>query len=71
MEWKPIAEAPKDGRAFMVYVATDAHVGPHCFAPVSRDNDGGWWDDSTGDAIEPIAGATHWAPLPSPPGGSE
>jgi len=65
-EWQPIETAPKDGRAFMVYVVRSEN-GPHCFAPVSRDSDGGWWDDSTGDAIEPIRGATHWMPLPPGP----
>lgn len=62
----PIDTAPTDGRAFMIYVR-QADVGPHWFAPVSRDSEGGWWDDSTGDQIEPIRGATHWAELPEAP----
>jgi hypothetical protein len=66
-EWQPIETAPKDGRSFMVYVAKDDLAGPHCFAPVSRTSNGMWWDDSTGDRIEPIRGATHWMPLPAPP----
>ena len=66
-EWQPIETAPKDGRSFMVYVAKDDFAGPHCFAPVSRTNNGRWWDDSTGDHIDPIRGATHWMPLPAPP----
>lgn len=65
-EWKPIETAPKDGRGFMVYIAK-SDVGPHCFSPVSRRNDGTWWDDSTSDQIEPIKGSTHWMPLPEPP----
>lgn len=65
-EWKPIETAPKDGRGIMVWVA-NGRVTPHCFAPISITNDGGWWDDSTGDQIEPVEGATHWRSLPQPP----
>lgn len=64
--WRTIDSAPKDGQSFMVYVA-ESDMGPHCFAPVSRDTGGDWWDDSTGDCIEPIKGATHWQPLPASP----
>lgn len=66
-EWKPIETAPKNGRQFMVWVADDPVVVPHCFAPISMDSDGKWFDESTGDQIEPIKGATHWMPLPKPP----
>jgi len=70
MSWQPISTAPKDGRSFMVYVK-DSHVGSHCFAPVSRTDDGEWWDDSTGDQIETIRGASHWMPLPAPPAAAQ
>lgn len=65
-EWKTIDSVPKDGRAVMVWVA-NGHITPHCFAPISITSDGSWWDDSTGDQLEPIAGATHWMTLPGAP----
>lgn len=65
-EWQPIETAPKDGRTLMVWI-TDPDVSSHCFAPVSITSDGKWWDDSTGDQIEPLKNATHWMPLPEPP----
>ncbi len=65
-EWQPIETAPRDGRQIMVWVA-NGNITPHCFAPVSITSDSSWWDDSTGDQIEPIKGATHWMPLPEPP----
>jgi hypothetical protein len=66
MEWQPIESAPMDGRSFMVWVA-ESDMGAHWFAPVSITPGGKWWDDSTGDNIKPIDGATHWQPLPAPP----
>lgn len=66
-DWKEIATAPMDGSAIMIWVATDEIVGPHCFAPISITDDGKWWDDSTGDQIEVVKGATHWTALPAPP----
>jgi hypothetical protein len=66
MEWQPIETAPKDGRSFMLWVA-QSDMGAHWFAPVSITPDGNWWDDSTGDNIQPVNGATHWMPLPDPP----
>lgn len=66
MTWQPIETAPRDGRPFMVYI-TESDTGPHCLAPVSKDSGDDWWDESTGDCIKPIKGATHWMPLPAPP----
>ena len=66
-EWQPIETAPKDGRAIMVWIKGRLELQAHCFAPVSICDNGWWWDDSTGDQIEPIADATHWMPLPDPP----
>lgn len=65
-DWRPIETVPKDGRSFMVWIAHGEN-GPHCFAPVSITSDGGWWDDSTGDQLEPIRHATNWTPLPNVP----
>jgi hypothetical protein len=64
--WQPIETIPTSGKAVMLWVA-DTDVCPHCFAPVSVTADGNWWDDSTGDNIKPVNGATHWMPLPAPP----
>lgn len=66
-EWQNIATAPKTGESIMIWVEEDRQVGPHCFAPVSICDDGTWWDDSTGDQIEPIERATHWHPPPLHP----
>ena len=68
--WQTMDSAPRDGSAFMVYVA-QSDLGPHWFAPVSRTLNGEWWDDSTGEQIEPINGATHWMPLPAGPAAKE
>lgn len=64
-EWKTLDTLPRDGRQIAVWVV-NGDITPHCFSPVSVTSDGGWWDDSTGDQIEPIKGATHWISI-SPP----
>lgn len=66
-EWQTIETVPHTGMAVMVWVNADGIVGPHCFAPVSVTTEGWWWDDSTGDRIDPIQNATHWMPLPAKP----
>ncbi len=63
--WQPIETAPNRVPLMLWIDSTD--VNPHCFSPVSIYDDGTWWDDSTGDQIEPIAKATHWMSLPEPP----
>lgn len=70
VEWRPIETAPRDGSPFMLWVA-EGETGPHVFATVSITSEGQWWDDSTGDQIEPISFATHWRPLgPTPTEGN-
>jgi len=63
--WQPIETAPNRVSLMLWIDSTD--VNPHCFSPVSIYDDGTWWDDSTGDQIEPIAKATKWAHPPEPP----
>ena len=67
-DWQPIESAPRTGEGVMVYIMQrDKFTSAHCFSPVSITSDGQWWDDATGDAIEPLLDATHWMPLPPPP----
>lgn len=63
--WQDISTAPKDGRSIALWVA-DGSTSPHCFSPVSITDDGGWWDDSIGNQIEPIPGAKFWREIPPP-----
>lgn len=65
--WQPIETIPHDGEGVMVWISEDDIVGPHCYSPLSVTEEGWWWDDSTGDRIEPIKSATHWMPLPAKP----
>jgi hypothetical protein len=64
-DWQLIESVPKDGRSIAVWLPATATEQPHAFAPVSICEDGTWWDDSTGDQIEPLA-ATYWAPIHAP-----
>ena len=66
-DWQDIGTAPRDGTSFMVWVEGDPVMGSYAFAPLSITRDGHWFDDSTGDRIEALAGITHWRPLPAPP----
>lgn len=63
--WQPIETAPKDGKPLVIWVE-DGKIAPHAFSPVSITEDGAWWDDSTGDQIEPIVGATYWLRVTPP-----
>jgi len=65
--WRTDMEnAPKDGSPLMIWVE-DGIMQPHCFAPISITDDGAWWDDATGDRIEPVKGAKAWQPAPNAP----
>ena len=63
--WRPIAEAPKDGRDVLLYK-------PAAKRPikvdrwVARDGErGNWWE------CRPDEMPTRWCPLPSPPAGEK
>jgi hypothetical protein len=64
-QWQPIETAPKDRRSFMVYIP-QFNNGPLILSSISRDEEGGWWDDAMGEQIEPPE-ATHWMPTLAPP----
>jgi len=73
--WRPIAEAPRDGRLLMVWLPPQERVdgAPYCFAryyseacdPEFWDGDEGWLTPE-GDYVDP----THFLPLPEPPEGA-
>lgn len=73
-EWRPIDSAPKDGTRILV--ASNGLVDTAYWATVSG-NANCWGQDYTGwvnyDSEDPFYsvfydGATHWMPLPDPPG---
>ncbi len=66
-EWQTIDSVRKDGKPIIVWVGQDDVAGPHCFAPISITEEGWWWDDATGEQIEPIPHVTHWMDAPEPP----
>ena len=68
--WQPIATAPKDGRAVLIYDGT-TFVG--FFAQYSMDDGKGGrrvylerWEEASGDGNTEF-NPTHWMPLPEPP----
>lgn len=58
--WRPIDTAPKDGKAFLVWVPENQCT----FAVVARD---GKLSIFGGGHRDHIQHATHWQPLPEPP----
>jgi len=43
-DWRPISEAPRDGR----WVEVPSDFGPH-FIRADPEGEDGWWQDQTGD----------------------
>lgn len=63
MEWKPIAEAPRDGRAVLL-----CQVGEHGYEQWPEAfywEAGDWYSKIDGSALKITH--THFAPLPPPP----
>jgi hypothetical protein len=75
MEWKPIESAPKDRRILVfergggIWIAAWGNY----YSPFYRGEVQGWWTSSDPERSHVVRkdDATHWMPLPSPPGGSE
>lgn len=62
-EWQSIANAPKDGSALLLWPTIRECVGVFHW---SAEHDS-WVDDLGGRYLGQIS-ATHWMPLPEPPG---
>lgn len=66
-EWKPIAEAPRDGTRVLYSGATDGIIR---WVTMGRwVEDAGWYEINTDptDARSDEDYPTHWMPLPAPP----
>lgn len=65
-EWQPIASAPKDGRAVLLYPSA-------CWCTEDDRGEVAYWDndaeawDRMGPVADDYTGPTHWMPLPPPP----
>ena len=55
--WRPISEAPKDGRRVLAFAGSRPFIARHGRAT-------GWWDDN-----DLMRDPTHWMPLPAAPTG--
>jgi hypothetical protein len=61
-EWMPIDTVPRDGRTILLFDGSDYHVG---WAEEGAEDDRlAWCTGCVGQEID----ATHWMPLPLPPG---
>ncbi len=63
-DWQPIETAPKDGTAILVWDGVSVRVVTYMH------------DDEHGEAVwfpdgMPFVRASHWMPLPAPPGGEQ
>ena len=69
--WQPIETAPKDGTAIIVYGQWAAEIGDWADDPpsvgVAYSNGTGWFSIHA-DYYSVTCDATHWMPLPNPPG---
>lgn len=78
--WQPIETAPKDGSRILLWTDTRA-LADQTYIETICDGEhfavaqiGVWercYDGSIGWSIERIGEATHWMPLPPPPGSEE
>ena len=61
-QWRPITDAPKDGRTFLAYGAwpTFPSIPDICFCHWDEDDE--WWSFEGEEMF-----VTHWMPLPEPP----
>ena len=68
MEWQPIETAPKDRP---ILLAAWVANGPYYVLEVGWWEEQDLWEDTRGYWSTPSDGtATHWMPLPKPPGQS-